>query len=375
MNTMKSNLIRNKSNAIKTRQYWPDWLRGVCMFMVILSHISLTKLTHYSWFYSPVFLVVFFFVSGYFYKQYDNLGESLLHVWRKIVVPWFLLGLIVIIFSYTFFKSIKDGIWLEYLYGKFVRLIKGDSLWFLNCLAVTQVYYILLMKVCNKFFKNNLNLCKLIIAVVGLCAIFLLARRDRVWIWSADTALYALGWYALGNLCSSYSKKIELNGFISVLLLLTYILIVVIVNNLITIKYDMANNVFSHPLLQMTISLIGCFVLFQIALTINRNRTSRFVSPLVKFGLFGLLGKHTLVAFCFHSTIGFFIVRTLFHVMGINALVQYPYFYCLLFTYPVCWVMVGISWLLERYVPFVVGKERYHQQNENKQKSKITSKS
>lgn len=358
MNTKDTCLIWNKTNIIKPRQYWADWLRGACMFMVILSHFSLTKQTHYSWFYSPVFLVGFFFVSGYFFKQCDTIGESLLRVWKKIVVPWLLLGLIAIIVSNSFVKSVMDGNGLEYLFEKIVKLIKGDLLWFLNCLVITQIYYILLMKICNVFFKKKLNLCKLFIAIAGLCAIFILAKRDGVLLWSADTALYALGWFALGDLCSSYSKKIEFNVFLSILLLLVYVLIVVIVNKAIPLKYDMGNNVFTHPLLQLILSLIGCFAMFQLALTISRNESSRFISPFVKYGLLGLLGKHTLVAFCFSSTIGFGVVHALFVIIKINVLTKFPYFYCLIFVYVVCWLMIGISWLLERYVPFIVGKER-----------------
>ena len=342
----------------KPRQMWADWTKGLCMFMVVLSHLNLTDSTHYNWVYSPVFLVCFFFVSGYFHKQQNTIGESLIRIFKKIIIPWFLLGVISML-RMAFAKSIMNGTWPVYLSTSFIRLIKGDTLWFLNCLVMTQVYYIVLMRLCSRFFANKLNLCILIIAIIGLCSIFVIAGRKPL-VWSVDTALYALGWYALGNYIKTIStSKLELKWYFSALLVLLYLAVVIVVNKHIPIEYDMGNNIFTHPFLQVIISLLGCFVVYQLSLSIGRfwlKRDNAKAIMIKKLLFFELLGKHTLVTYCLHGSIGFFVVRFIFHITRVDVLAQYPYLYCLLFSYFTCWVMIGVSLLIERIAPFVVGK-------------------
>ena len=153
----------------------------------------------------------------------------------------------------------------------------------------------------------------------------------------------------------------ELKWYYSVLLVLFYLAIVIVANKLIPIGYDMGNNQFTHPFLQLIISLIGCFAVYQLSLSIGRFQLQKStqgnkVSVFNKLMFFELLGKHTLVTFCLHGSMGFFIVRFVFHITKVYVLAQFPYLYCLMYTFFTCWVMIGVSLLIERIAPFMVGK-------------------
>lgn len=55
--------------ALKMNQriLWIDYIKGICMFLVIMSHSSWPE--GYDLLFSPIFLTGFFFVSGYTFNE------------------------------------------------------------------------------------------------------------------------------------------------------------------------------------------------------------------------------------------------------------------------------------------------------------------
>lgn len=50
------------------RLTWIDDVRGLCMFFVIISHYNAVGVPVFRHIFAPLFLVCFFFVSGYLFK-------------------------------------------------------------------------------------------------------------------------------------------------------------------------------------------------------------------------------------------------------------------------------------------------------------------
>lgn len=170
--------------------------------------------------------------------------------------------------------------------------------------------------------------------------------------WNIDTALYAVGWFALGHLYKEHSHHIKINGstwgkVISVILLACYAAIVSLIDwNALHIFYDTGNNRFDNPVLQLQLSLFGCLAIVLFA-------------QCFRFGkYFNMLGQNTLVTYCFHASIGYAVVRVFFQVCHLTFLQQYQYIYMLIYTFLVGLTMIGLSVLFNKYLPFFVGKKR-----------------
>lgn len=328
---------------------WLDSVRGLCMFAVFLSHLSSVHCPYYSYIYAPFFLVLFFFISGLLYKK-DSLIQSLKRVLRGLVVPYFLLSVIYVFFSLSFVRSISNHTVFSYLWEVFLRIIRGDLFWFITCMIVVQTVYSFLQLVFSKLRINDIYL-KITVTVLGLLSIFVIRRVENgSLLWSIDTAVYALGWFALGDLCKTlphnWFQGVKYRKILSVAVLLSYIAIVLLIDwNTLHIKYDMGNNRFDNPAIQLALSLLGSFAICVIA----QNFKLGYYLP--------LLGKHTLVGYCLHSSIGFGIVSLVFRVLHLDFLGDYPYFYSVIFCYLVGWIVIGISVLLNKYLPLVVGKK------------------
>lgn len=77
----------------KTRIRWIDNARGICVFCVLLAHCKLEH-TYLQMIYTPFFLALFFFLSGYLFNchkdiknGYSEIGKKLNHSIFPLVFP------------------------------------------------------------------------------------------------------------------------------------------------------------------------------------------------------------------------------------------------------------------------------------------------
>lgn len=137
--------IKNKK---KERLVWIDCVKGLCMFMVIISHISFSP-EFLRKIYSPWFLTGFFFCTGYLYK--DEYFKSFLgKKFKTLIIPWIVFGFFEIITLVVF--GSKNYTFLEYCLFDILQ-VKGynETLWFLPCLFLSLVYVYFLKKIANKY--------------------------------------------------------------------------------------------------------------------------------------------------------------------------------------------------------------------------------
>lgn len=76
------------------RELWPDKVKFIAVIMVILSHLPY-NIPFVNGLYAPVFMPLFFYVSGYFYKKSLN---SLLRRTRVLLIPFLLIGTLLAYF-------------------------------------------------------------------------------------------------------------------------------------------------------------------------------------------------------------------------------------------------------------------------------------
>ena len=347
MRTSNSEQMAIATSVKPERLIWLDGVRGLCMFFVIISHCHTVEVPIVRHIYPPVYLCAFFLVSGYLFRG-GEFKDSIRKIFNGLIIPYFLLSLVSTFVSLTFIRSIRSHMLLSYLQSEGLKLLLGTKFWFIACIIVVQLLY----SVIYTIFAKKTEWYRLITVIIGLLSIFIIRRAENGSLpWSIDTAVYALGWFALGHLYKSCPnlkfKKKHIGKIISALMVILYIVIVLSLDwvNL-HIKYDMANNRFDNPVLQLALSLFGCISLVLFAQNFCFGK------------YFTLLGQNTLVAYIFHGSIGFAVVNLLFHVCHLNFMKQYPYIYIVLFAFVVGIVMIGVSYLFNRYLPVFVGKKR-----------------
>ncbi|MCD7771224.1 MAG: acyltransferase family protein [Oscillospiraceae bacterium] len=137
----------------KSRLIWLDLLKGFCMILIVISHVS-NRADIYGRLYTPIFLSAFFFASGYTFKPRGSFTEFLKNKIVSLGIPFVCLGLINACLAVV----IERDLIVDRL--KYLASFRGvwDDLWFIACLFSMQ--FILY------------GIYKLSLAIVG-------ARRDN----------------------------------------------------------------------------------------------------------------------------------------------------------------------------------------------------
>lgn len=69
---------------------WADIMKGILILFVVLSHSYPAEI--YQQFFTPFFLSMFFFVSGYFFSRKGSFGAFLKSRLYQLILPLLLLG-------------------------------------------------------------------------------------------------------------------------------------------------------------------------------------------------------------------------------------------------------------------------------------------
>ena len=92
------------------RVEWLDVLKGILILFVILSHSYPAQ--GYRYFFTPFFLTLFFFASGYTFSTKKNTKAFLQNKWKRLGIPFLVLGGIRVGINYLLYRdgSVKDYI-------------------------------------------------------------------------------------------------------------------------------------------------------------------------------------------------------------------------------------------------------------------------
>lgn len=158
--------------ADKERDISLDVLKGLAILLMVLGHVS-TPLTNFIFsFHMPLF----FFVSGYLYKERD-FKTTIRRNFKKILVPYLVTGLIIWFVKIIIYHNWDWGISLLLSNGSApVWHLDGyyvGPLWFLMCYFTSTIYFqfilnikwdivqlllLLFLFVVSTFYKENFGL-------------------------------------------------------------------------------------------------------------------------------------------------------------------------------------------------------------------------
>lgn len=180
------------------RIQWIDALKGFGIFCVTLGHLSpfypLEKHIY------SFHMFLFFFISGYLFKQRDSLKTFIKKRFKSIFIPflvWDLLSSLV---------AIPLGEEINSIVSKFFiingRLCWNAPIWFLFILFIVEILFAIIMKY-SKFRKTSL-----IVLIVSIILWILIGSCSYLPL-KLNLVPFALFFYTLGNMFNISKTKIS----------------------------------------------------------------------------------------------------------------------------------------------------------------------
>lgn len=190
-----------------------DTAKGIGILLVVIAHVNYSHplLTIIYSFHMPLFFVL----SGILFKP-QSYGSFIGFLKRKIqtlICPYVLFYLLSIIYCVVVqlaadYNNFNWELYFEYFLQMFISQgsanVVNAPLWFVPCLMLVETIY---------YFISKANKCITAIVSVLLTGIGwlfesgLLGFNNTLLPWSMDSAMFAVGFFALGNLAKDCAPK------------------------------------------------------------------------------------------------------------------------------------------------------------------------
>ncbi len=269
-----------------------DIAKFIAMMMVILGHFGVPDINRFVFsFHIPLF----FLVSGYFFKQQNNLFTLAKIKFRHLIIPYLFVMLAVIIifilvsiYQNKNFSFILDGVFkyfIGYIYGSgYIDNVLGYTIeivgpiWF--CLALYFDFIFLQIALKTKF------------PLLFVICIFLLGYCSSNFIWlpfSLQSSMTALLFFYLGYIARQYSifqRKISISQIFPLLGIWA-----------IGLNYEsqflIVENASKNPVCDILVAIVASYiVVLYCKWWENESHSAKIMA---------FLGKYTIVMLCLHS--------------------------------------------------------------------------
>lgn len=314
------------------RLQWVDALRAMAMLFVVFGHQA-TWFNLFFLYTTPIKIPLFFAISGYLFKDREGAQmEFFRNLFRKLVMPFFfLVTMPAVILSFYY------GV--DFLFESWRKMISGESYWFITCLIVAELIHFYLRKIC----KTTL----FVTVVCLICsAIGLLAARDGILSFGKiNTALICQTYLLLGFLLRQYEKELDRVPWGGVVgLFVVYVGLCFASQYLFTnTKFDCNLNLYYNTAYCALLITIGCISCFMFA-----KRITKYPKWLI------FIGQNTFILYLWAGhALTFFVVLD---KLGVE-LPQENISYSLVQTIWATVVCMGVAMVVNRYLPFIVGKK------------------
>lgn len=212
--TMKEyKTLTSVKTASTIRLKWLDIARGLAFLMVIYSHIKYRDDMVMRYF-SPMFLTMFFFVSGYLFKENCSFLKVFEQRTRTLLLPFLTLGGVMILLSNILTLNEKVPLSDE-IKGLLFQNGHNQLLWFIAALYVYSLVFYWIERFCSAV-NTLMAVCSLLFIVNVIYSYWLEGPGLP---WHIMGSGYACFYMALGKFYKHHEEKIDaLFGWRSLLL-------------------------------------------------------------------------------------------------------------------------------------------------------------
>lgn len=179
---------------MEKRLDWIDNARGLCLIFVMIHHTSLSE----AWMvkiYLPVFLTLFFFISGFLFVNPNknvSIPQKTLNIFTSLLLPYCIYCVLTSVFHLLTGGS-----------GAFIADIRisflGEKSWFVSALVVTELLGLIMLL----YNKNRIILCVIFI-IISLSIYIVLPYQ--AYYWNFRNAMFANLYFAIGVICRQYGS-------------------------------------------------------------------------------------------------------------------------------------------------------------------------
>nr|MBQ4456980.1 acyltransferase family protein [Clostridia bacterium] len=338
---------------MKKRIEWIDIAKFIGIFFVMFSHFEICP-EYLRVFFTPFYLSIFFFCSGYCYKHTDDFPSFIKKKIRQLFIPWLIYSNLNIILSNILsFKHHANGFATEVFRNLLQIRYYDERLWFIPAMFSAYIPFFFLIRSYqkNKNTKSLLFVC----TVLALIRKLYKAYMNPQWLpwnltslpWHIDYIPTAMFFMALGYIYKNEWEK-YLDPFFD---LRKEIALTCIYCFLVYFAYfsDIAFPLLIDFLYDHIRHICGLLFIIQIAKKISPNKYVLYV------------GSNTLLYFCLHNkaitlteTVFKKFLPDLFSSVTGNALLSTAF--CLIFTIVISIVLIIPTELIHRYLPWTIGK-------------------
>ena len=330
---------------MKKRIDWIDYVRGISMLAVVISHVE-TKEAAIVFDYTifPFMLPAFFFVSGYVSKVVET--DFFTYFKKRIVkllITYFLLCLASALFSLNNCRT--------YIHhpDEFIKtlqfILSGKALWFVACLISADVIIGILMFLSQKRIFVFVLLSTVMTVLGVVCA-----KPHVHWFYYFDTALICQILVVFGILTRKYQllEWIKNKWLAAVLSFTIYVGCVIGLDKTKLLHFNIAQNIYGNLFAFFIVACLGAISISYICKCLPKCQILSFV------------GQHTLLYFAFHGhglSVCYKIIASLYKLTEWNFLYN-PYFFKPFAGIGTLLILIIPSMLIDYFIPIMNGK--YH---------------
>ena len=284
-------------NCKSKRISYIDTLRGCCIILMIMGHIGFSR--YFDWYIHMFHMPIWFFISGYFYKDKDvTLNQIVRKKIKGLIIPYLIWGviqyflwfLIAKVDSENIFEPLKNLLWIN---TNKIMPIAG-ALWFLTCLFFAEIIFTILKK---KIFNDKV-LCVVVMAIAFFGNLYTTIFNERL-PWAIDTSFVAVGMLYLGYIFKN-SNTIVCKKLLNLPRKICFVLFIVngglcFINGYINMRTGMYGII---PLFWLN-ALVATVILWNFSKYLSQYENNSIVQKIVA-GLQNI-GKYSIIYLCLNQ--------------------------------------------------------------------------
>ena len=180
---------------MKNRILWIDNARGISLLCVIAHHTGIAEI----WLtkaYLPVFLTVFFFISGFLFNtpnKYHHISQKALNIFTSLIIPYCIYCCLTSIFN--FFIGEYEG------FATDIKIsLLGIKSWFISALVIIELLGLCILWASKRYGRVINFACPFLFMFIY----FVLPDLDH-YIWNLKNAMFAGVYFTIGMICRDYN--------------------------------------------------------------------------------------------------------------------------------------------------------------------------
>lgn len=274
-----------------------DIAKGIAIILMVIGHCYSTEKTILTLIYG-FHMPLFFMISGIIYG--NKLGadhDYKFRIWNmgiRLMRPY-----LFWCFTFSLFLSLLQSIsgtvgfsstFFEYLL-RTVRLQGVGSLWYLPCIFIVELIFILICKICRKALLPISLVLYLIAMIIKTDNVYL----TILWRVFVGFGFFAVGYY--GSVFIVWCKKKEILQGVRLIVIMIILLVLYVIFSLKNGMVSLVGLRFSNPLLYTVNAILGSLSLLLFSFLLASRVKARFLRTIIWFGqktLF-VLGLHQFI--------------------------------------------------------------------------------